>query len=213
MPRVLFFLITLALAPADAAIIDRIAVTLDSQVITESEIMLEIRLTALLNGEPVDATPQARKKAANRLIEQKLIRREVELGRYVQPSPGEEEPMLKQIQAQRFHGPGDYRKALEKYGVDEAQLRAHLLWQLTLLRFIEVRFPPSVEVTDEDMHQYFVQHLPELEKRAGKPVSIESVRNEIRDALTEQLVDKQLNDWLAEARGRTHIAFHPEAFQ
>lgn len=213
MPRVLFFLITLALAPADAAIIDRIAVTLDSQVITESEIMLEIRLTALLNGEPVDATPQARKKAANRLIEQKLIRREVELGRYVQPSPGEEEPMLKQIQAQRFHGPGDYRKALEKYGVDEAQLRAHLLWQLTLLRFIEVRFPPSVEVTDEDMHQYFVQHLPELEKRAGKPVSIESVRNEIRDALTEQLVDKQLNDWLAEARGRTHIAFHAEAFQ
>jgi hypothetical protein len=213
MPRVLFFLITLALAPADAAIIDRIAVTLDSQVITESEIMLEIRLTALLNGEPVDATPQARKKAANRLIEQKLIRREVELGRYVQPSPGEEEPMLKQIQAQRFHGPDDYRKALEKYGVDEAQLRAHLLWQLTLLRFIEVRFPPSVEVTDEDMHQYFVQHLPELEKRAGKPVSIESVRNEIRDALTEQLVDKQMNDWLAEARGRTHIAFHPEAFQ
>jgi len=213
MPRVLFFLITLALAPADAAIIDRIAVTLDSQVITESEIMLEIRLTALLNGEPVDATPQARKKAANRLIEQKLIRREVELGRYVQPSPGEEEPMLKQIQAQRFRGPDDYRKALEKYGVDEAQLRAHLLWQLTLLRFIEVRFPPSVEVTDEDMHQYFVQHLPELEKRAGKPVSIESVRNEIRDALTEQLVDKQLNDWLAEARGRTHIAFHPEAFQ
>jgi len=213
MPRVLFFLITLALAPADAAIIDRIAVTLDSQVITESEIMLEIRLTALLNGEPVDATPQVRKKAANRLIEQKLIRREVELGRYVQPSPGEEEPMLKQIQAQRFHGPDDYRKALEKYGVDEAQLRAHLLWQLTLLRFIEVRFPPSVEVTDEDMHQYFVQHLPELEKRAGKPVSIESVRNEIRDALTEQLVDKQLNDWLAEARGRTHIAFHPEAFQ
>ena len=213
MPRVLFFLITLALAPADAAIIDRIAVTLDSQVITESEIMLEIRLTALLNGEPVDATPQARKKAANRLIEQKLIRREVELGRYVQPSPGEEEPMLKQIQAQRFHGPDDYRKALEKYGVDEAQLRAHLLWQLTLLRFIEVRFPPSVEVTDEDMHQYFVQHLPELEKRAGKPVSLDSVRNEIRDALTEQLVDKQLNDWLAEARGRTHIAFHPEAFQ
>ena len=121
--------------------------------------------------------------------------------------------MLKQIQAQRFHGPDDYRKALEKYGVDEAQLRAHLLWQLTLLRFIEVRFPPSVEVTDEDMHQYFVQHLPELEKRAGKPVSLESVRNEIRDALTEQLVDKQLNDWLAEQRGRTHIAFHPEAFQ
>ena len=213
MLRVLFFLTTLALSPAHAAVIDRIAVTLDSQVITESEIMLEIRLTAFLNGGPVSATPQARKEAANRLIEQKLIRREIDLGRYAQPSPGEEEPMLKQIQAQRFHGLDDYRRALEKYGVDEAQLRAHLLWQLTLLRFIEVRFPPSADVTDEEMHQYFVQHLPELEKRAGKPVSLDSVRNEIRDALTEQLVDKQLNDWLAEQRGRTHIVFHPEAFQ
>jgi hypothetical protein len=212
MLRALVFLITLA-SPAHATVIDRIAVTLDSQVITESEIMLEIRLTALLNGEPVNATPQARKEAANRLIEQKLIRREIELGRFAQPSPGEEEPMLKQIQAQRFHGPDDYQKALEKYGVDEAQLRAHLLWQLTLLRFIEVRFPPSADVTDEEMHQYFVQHLPELEKRAGKPVSLDSVRNEIRDALTEQLVDKQLSDWLAEQRGRTHIVFHPEAFQ
>ena len=102
----LFFLVTLALTPTRAAVIDRVAVTLDSQVIAESEIMLEIRLTAFLNGEPVSATPQARKAAANRLIEQKLIRREIDLGRYSQSSPGEEESMLKQIQAQRFHGLG-----------------------------------------------------------------------------------------------------------
>ena len=209
----LFFLLMIALAPARASVIDRIAVTLDSQVIAESEIMLEIRLTAFLNGEPVDFAPPAKKKAANRLIEQKLIRREIDVGHYAQPSPGEEEPMLKQIQAQRFHGLDDYRRALEKYGIDEDQLRVHLQWQLTLLRFIDVRFPPAVEVTDEEMHQYFVQHLAELEKQAGKPVSLEGVHNEIRDALTEQLVDKQLNDWLAEARKRARIVFHPEAFQ
>jgi hypothetical protein len=209
----LFFLVTLALTPTRAAVIDRVAVTLDSQVIAESEIMLEIRLTAFLNGEPVSATPQARKAAANRLIEQKLIRREIDLGRYSQSSPGEEESMLKQIQAQRFRGLGEYHRALEKYGIDEDQLRAHLLWQLTLLRFIDVRFRPAIDVTDEEMHQYFVQHLPELEKRAGKPVSLENVRSEIQDAVTEQLVDKQLADWLVEVRRRARIEFHPEAFQ
>jgi hypothetical protein len=208
----LFLLLTLALTPAHAAVIDRIAVTLDSQVITESEITLEIRLTAFLNGETVDFAPPSRKQAANRLIEQKLIRREIDLGRYAQPSPREEEPMLKQIQAQRFHGLDDYRRALEKYGIDEDQLRAHLLWQITLVRFIDVRFRPAVEVTDEEMHQYFVQHLSELEKRAGKPVNLDSVHDEIQDALTGQLVDKQLNDWLAEARKRTRIEFHLEAF-
>lgn len=206
-------ILTLALTPVHAAVIDRIAVTVDSQVIAESEIRLEISLTAFLNGEPVDFAPPSRKQAANRLIEQKLIRREIDLGRYAQPSPGDEEPLLKQIQAQRFHGLDDYHRALEKYGIDEDQLHAHLLWQLTLLRFIDVRFRPAVEVTDEEMHQYFVQHLAELEKQAGKPVSLEGVHNEIQDALTEQLVDKQLNDWLAEARKRARIVFHPEAFQ
>jgi len=211
----LLFLMTLALLPPRATVIDRIAVTLDSQVIAESEILLELRLTAFLNGESLDFTSQARKAAANRLIEQKLIRKEIELGRYTQPSPGEEEPMLTQIQAQRFHSLDEYHRALEKYGLDENQLRAHLLWQLALLRFIDVRFRPAVTVTDEEMRQYFAQQLPELEKRAspGKPVTFEGARSEIQDALTEQAVDKQMNDWLAEARKRIHIEFRPEAFQ
>jgi hypothetical protein len=42
-----------------ADIIDRIAVTLDNQGITESEILLEIRLTAFQNGGPLDLLPVA----------------------------------------------------------------------------------------------------------------------------------------------------------
>jgi len=93
----------LLIAASRAEIIDRIAVTLDNQVITSSEVTLEIRLTAFLNGDPLDFSPGARQKAAGRLIEQKLIRREIQIGRYTAPSPEEVEPMLKEIQGQRFH--------------------------------------------------------------------------------------------------------------
>lgn len=211
-PVVLFSLLA---ATARAAIIDRIAVTLDNQVITASEIILEIRITAFLNGDALDFSPEARRKAANRLIEQELIRKEMQVGRYTSSSPEEVEPMLKQIQTQRFPSAGEYHEALAKYGVSEEQLKSHLLWQLTLLRFIEIRFRPAVEVTDAQIQAYFNQNVAELQKRAGtsRNLTLDDVRAQIRDILTEQGADKQLDEWLAEVRKRTRIEFHEEAFQ
>jgi peptidyl-prolyl cis-trans isomerase SurA len=195
-------------------IIDRIAVTLDNQVITESEIILEIRLTGFLNGDPVDFSPGARRKAADRLIEQKLIRREMQVGRYAQPSPEEVGPMLHQIEAQRFHSAEEYRQALAKYGISDDELKAHLLWQLALLRFIDIRFRPGVQVTDDEIRRYFDQHLSELEKQApaGK-VTLDDVHDQIRGILTTEGVDKQLDDWVTEVRKRARIEFHLEAFR
>ncbi len=198
-----------------AEIIDRLAVALDNQVITESEILREIRLTAFQNGEPPDFTSEARRKAAQRLIEQKLIGKEIEMGRYAKSSSADVDPMLRQIQAQRFHSPQEFRQALEKYGITEEELKAQLLWQLTLLSFIDVRFRPGIQVTDNDIQQYFDQKLPELEEKAGpeKKIRLDDLRDKIQEALTDQRVDQQLNDWLAETRKRMRIEFHPEAFQ
>lgn len=200
---------------SQADIIDRIAVTLDNQVITESEILLEIRLTAFQNGGPLDFKPEAKREAAGRLIEQKLIRKEIEVGRYLQPGPADVEPMLKQMEAQRFHSREEFRRALEKYGIREEDLKVHLLWQLTLLRFIDIRFRPGIQVTDQEIQQYFSQKLPELEKRAGpeKKIRLEDLRDKMQEALTDERVDQQLNDWLAETRKHMRIEFHPEAFQ
>jgi peptidyl-prolyl cis-trans isomerase SurA len=193
-----------------AEVIDRIAVTLDNQIITGSEIEREIRLSALLNGVPLDFSVEARRKAADRLVEQTLIRREIELGRYLEPNKDEVAAMLKQIQTQRFPVSQDYRQALEKYGVSEGDLNTHLLWQLTLLRFIDARFRPGVQVSDEEARAYF-----DKEQSKGDPSKrqrFEDFRDQIRETLTNQRVDQLLDDWLA-ARKRTRIVFHPEAFQ
>jgi peptidyl-prolyl cis-trans isomerase SurA len=203
------------LAISRAEIIDRIAVTLDSQVITESEILREVRLTAFLNAEPLNFNPDDRRKAAERLIEQKLIRKEMEVGRYAQPNPSETGPMMKQIETQRFPGPEAYRHALEKYGITEDDLKAHLLWQIALLRFIEVRFRPGVQVTEDEIREYFSKELPGLQKNAGpgQKISFDDLRDKLQELLTSQRVDKQLDDWLAETRKRMHVEFRREAFQ
>lgn len=212
--RLLFLSAFVASGPR-AEVIDRVAVTLDNQIIAESEVAREIRLSALLNGDPLDFSPEARRKAASRLVEQKLIRREIDLGRYLGPSKDEVAAMLKQIQTQRFRGSEDYRQALEKCGVGEGDLNAHLLWQLTLLRFIDSRFRPGVQVSDEEVREYFDSERSRLKEPADpdKQPTFEDVRDQIRETLTNQRVDQQLDDWLAATRKRTRIVFHPEAFQ
>ncbi|HYL37257.1 MAG TPA: hypothetical protein VEV17_15170 [Bryobacteraceae bacterium] len=207
--------LTFLFAGLRAEIIDRVAVTLDNQVITESEILREIRLTAFLNGDPLDFSPEVKRKAAARLIEQKLIRKEIELGRYTEPNPAETESSLRDIQIKRFPSAREYREALEKYGVTEKDLKAHLAWQITLLRFIDARFRPGIQVSDDEVRRYFEKHLPELEKQAGpaNQVHFEDVRGRIEEALINQRVDKELNDWLDETRKRAHIQLRQEAFQ
>jgi len=210
----LVFLSTLLTSSPRAEVIDRIAVTLDNQIITESEVAREIRLSAFLNGDTLDFSPEARRKAADRLVEQKLVRREIELERYLEPSKEEVAAMLKQIQAQRFKGTEDYLQALEKCGVSESDLNAHLLWQLTLLRFIDARFRPGVQVSDEEIHAYFDREQRKLQTaNPGKQPRFEDFRDQINETLINQLVDHQLDDWLAAARKRTRVVFHPEAFQ
>jgi len=213
--RVLF-LFAFMLADMPAEIIDRIAVTIDNQVITESEILMEIRLTAFLNGDPLDFSADAKRKAADRLIEQKLIRKEIALAHYVEPLVADSEAMLKQIQAQRFHARiEEYQEALQKYGITEEDLKAHLLWQITLLHFVDLRFRPGIQVGEREIHEYFDKRLPELQKNAepGKEITFNDLRNQLEATLTDQRIDKQMNDWLAATKKRIRIEFRPEALQ
>src|SRR5437660_3249417 len=60
----------LLLATATAAVVDRIAVAVDNRAIKESQIDRDLRLTAFLNGTPLDAGIVSTRKAADRLIDQ-----------------------------------------------------------------------------------------------------------------------------------------------
>ena len=71
-------IIAIILAPwgAQAEVLDRIAVTVGKQVITESEILRDLRVAAFIDGKPPDMSPAAKRKSADRLVEQILILQE-----------------------------------------------------------------------------------------------------------------------------------------
>ncbi len=208
-------LLALAATLASATIIDRIAVTVGNRVITSSDIDRDIRVTAFLNGQPPDQSAANKRATAERLVEQTLVRRELETNRYPVPQPAEIEPALAAFRHRYYPNEADYRRALAKYGISDQDVRDALLWQRTLLQFIDVRFRPAVQVTGEEIQHYFDTVLaPRLRaEEPGKTFSLDDYRDQIEDILAGRREDSEMDNWLREARRRTPIVYHNEAFQ
>ena len=201
--------------PAFADIIDRIAVSVGNRVIAVSDLDREIRVAAFLDGVQPDFSPAAKRATAERMIEQKLIRRELETSRYPVPDASEVEPVLAEFREQHFKDDDEYRRAVTERGITEQDVKDELLWQRTLLRFIEVRFRPAVQVSDQEIQDYFEQVVVPAARVAhpGEPVVLEDYRSQVEEKLSGQRVDKEVDTWLKESRKRNQIVIHEDALQ
>ena len=207
-------LLLLLAAAAHADLIDRIAVSVGNSVITTSDLEREIRVTAFLNDAQPTLTPEVKRATADRMVEQLLIRRELQTSRYPVPDGAEIDPALGEIR-KRFPADADYQLALETWGITDADVRRALLWQRTLLLFIEIRFRPGVQLSDQEIQDYFDKVVEPAARAAhpGEPVALEDYRDQIEQKLAGARVDHEVDAWLQEARKRTEIVYHKEAFQ
>jgi hypothetical protein len=186
-----------------AAVVDRVAIVVGNNVITETELGREVRLTEFLNGEPLDLSPAKRRAAAERLVDQQLIRNELELSHYQQPGPAEADKVLREFRREHYPDDQQFQAALAKYGISEDDLKQLLTWQVTAMQFTESRFRSTLPGSN-------VQTANRLK------MDSESTANRTRtdaEPTDENTVDQQMDAWLKEARGNTRVQFKPEAFQ
>ncbi|MGC9946648.1 MAG: hypothetical protein ABSF64_09805 [Bryobacteraceae bacterium] len=197
-----------------AEIVDRIAVSVGNRVITETDLDREIRITAFLNNAKADFSPASKRETAGRMVDQALVRNELEASRYLPPSAADTEAALQEEKA-RFGDNAAYHGALARYGIGDDDLKARLTWQLMLVRFIDVVFRPGVQIGDAEIQKYFDEHMRAGLVRAhpGTPPAVDDYREGIEQKLVSQAADQQVEQWLREARRRTHIQYHDEVFQ
>lgn len=195
-------------------VLDRMAVIVGRHVIKTSDIDWDLRVTAFLNREPLSVNPQAMRQSAERLIDQEIIRQEIVSGNYRRPLESDATTLETQLKRDRFGGSDvRMRDELQRYRITESQLRAQLLWQLTVLRFIDQRFRPAVIVTDEEAHAYYDQHLAELRQQHPADNSFEALEPKVRTLVEGQRINENFNQWLEQARKGTRIEYRQEAFQ
>jgi hypothetical protein len=211
----IFPLLALCVLAASGTIIDRIAVSVGNRAIAASDIDREIRITAFLNGVKPDFSPSARRAAAGRLVEQTLVRIEVEASRYPVPTSAEVQTALDGFKKQHYADDAAYQRALTDYGITEQDVINELLWQRTLLSYIDVRFRPSVQVSDKEIQDYFQKVVKPAADAAhpGKSATLDEYRDQIEETLAGKKEDDELNRWLEQTKQRSEIVYHDEAFQ
>jgi hypothetical protein len=201
-----FALLLLGSALLQAVIIDRIAVVVGNSIVKDSDIERDLRVTEFLNGQPLSLGVASRKAAANRLIDQIFIRREIRLGDYPRATLKDADRQLEAIRKEKFRTDEAFEDRMRRYGLDLLELRSQFQWQLTVLQFIDVRFRPAAYVSDAELEKYYHDHAATLKQQTGKS-SFNDLRDRITDIISGEKVNKLFFTWLDQQRKEAKINY------
>ena len=192
---------------ASAVIIDRIAIVIGNAIVKDSDIERDLRVTEFLNGDALVLTPTARKKAADRLIDQAFIRKEIRIGDYPTATAQEAEQQLSTMKRDKFRTDTAFQDALRRYGLDELELKTQFQWQLTVLQFIDARFRPAAYVSDDEIQKYYKEHTAALRRQFPGKSTLSDLRLDVQNILAGERVNKLFFDWLDEQRKSNKIQY------
>ena len=194
-----------------AETLDRIAVTVNRHVITLSDVLLDLRISAFLDGKSPDLSGPSRRKAAERLVDLYLVLEDAAVTRAPQPAPAEVAPFLQPVRA-RYSSDADYNSALQGAGISEAELKEHLLAGLRMMRYTDLRFRPEVPITDQDLQDAFEELRAKRPATAQAP-NFEASRTQLEELVANRRVLEALDRWLAMTRTETQILYRDAAFR
>jgi hypothetical protein len=196
---------------ARAETLDRIAVTVDRHVITESDVLLDLRISAFLDGKRPDFSGPAKRKAAERLVDLYLVLQDATVTRAPQPSAAEVAALLDPVRA-RYSSNAGYLSALANAGLTESELREHLFAGLRMMRYTDLRFRPEVPITEQDLHEALAALTAKQPPSRPAP-DFEANRAQLEEFIMNRRVVEALDRWLVTIRAETQILYRDAAFQ
>lgn len=212
----LFLLLLLAPATRAAEVVDRVAVAAGQDAITMSDILRHLRFRSIVSGSPVEDTEANRRQAAEQLLELLIVRRELELSRYSPPSMSEADKAIEDFLADMKWSREKLLAELSRSGFTEEEFRREMQARLTVARFIDYRFAPGVQVSDEEVQAYYdSEFLPAF--RQGNAGAVEpplaAVRPMIERILATRKVNAAMEEWLRQMRQTLRIRYFDAAFR
>lgn len=202
-------LLTLALASLLPAgpVVDRVVTSVNGHVVLQSDWEEEVAFEAFLADRPPDTfTNDERKAALDRLIDQELLREQV---RPSQPAPPDQiAARVAEVRKAEPDWSSDeaWHKALQRYGLTQASLERRLSDEIQLMRLVEDRLRPSIQIDQKAVEAYYHdQLLPELKRAGNAAKPLTEVYGRIKVLLAEQKMNELLSGWLASLRSGSHI--------
>lgn len=180
--------------------IDGVAAKIEDDVITESEVRELAAFQKLVDGKP-----KPREELLRELADQWLIRNEAVSTKYPEPSAADVERAYAEF-VKQFPSPEEFKKHWAEAGLTEAAVRRMVAQQLYLARFIDYRFRPSAQVSDEQIEAYYHDEFaPQLKARNEPVPPLDEVEDTIREVLIQRAISDRATKWLDETRQHLQI--------
>lgn len=206
----LALLVVPRLAVAD--VIDRIVATVNGHIILQSD-WDEAMCYEALSGDRklADFNEEERRTVLNRLIDQELLREQTKSSDLPPVSDAEIAARMAEVRKQ-YPEAADaegWETILLRYHLTEKDFQAHIRQQIELMRLVDARLRPAVEIDSKSIEAYYrEQFVPKLKQTGAAEVPLVEVSGQIRELLTEQKVSELLVSWLHTLRseGQVNVA-------
>ncbi len=219
MKRILISFVLLGLVQVALAqtTIDRVVAVVNKKVITQSDWDEQEHFEALVNGRAPE-TVEFTSASLDRLVDQQLMREQIDHVRFDPLTPEQIAAQVAAVRKQVAPGLDDaqWRALLARYSLSESEFAGRVVGQVEVMRFVDMRFRPSVHVDDAGVEKYYQQSLvPELVKAGSTENSLpplKDVETKIRSILSEQKLNEMLRMWLTSLRTQGRVKrMQPEA--
>jgi hypothetical protein len=202
-------LMALAWGTLAAEVIDRIVATVNGHVVLLSDWEDSLRYAAFSSGRPLSAmTAEDRKSALDHLIDQELLREQLNASDMPEASPEAVEERVAELRKQYAEAETElgWRTILDKYSLNEERVKSRVAAELDLMRLVDARLRPSVTVDSKSIESYYNQELlPQLRQSGAQSVPLAQVTPKIKELLTQKKISQLLTAWLQDLRAGSEI--------
>jgi hypothetical protein len=185
--------------------VDRLLAAVNGRVITELDLKMARTLNAVLDlGR--NKPPPSRKEELNQMIDQELIRQEMD--NYPVPQAQIDAVVQEKIAYLRnvYAEIGGLPALLSQLGLEAAELTKKVRIIVLNEKFISLRFSPFVIVSDEEVEQYYrLKLIPDMTKRGLPAPSLAEVSSQIEVLLKEIKKGEAATQWLENIRKNSRI--------
>jgi len=207
----LFLCLALFLLPLGASagdVLDRIVATVNGHIILQSDWIDAERYEAFADGRPPDQAPEDAKAVLDRLIDQELLREQIRASDFAHATDEEVAKRIDEIRKQYPDAKTEqgWKAALARYGLTEEELKRRVARQLDVMRLVDSRLRPNVNIDSKTIESYYNQELlPQLGQSGAQAVPLAEASPKIKELLTQQKMNELLVAWLQNLRSGSEI--------
>jgi len=181
-------------------VVDRIAARVENDVILLSDVRALSRYQQLLDGKSETDT-----QILDRLVDQWIVRTEADVSHSPRPSEADIDHGLSRVR-ESFGSEEEYEAKRKQAGLREQEVRAMVASQLYLSNYLDSRFRPAVQVDPKEIEDFYQTAVVARAKARGQePPTLDAARDSIQEALIQNGINQQAEQWLKESRLRLHV--------